>query len=103
MRRHRELGDVRRPHRRDNDTWRPVAVRLLTITGPASRSRSRVWRRSKSALTGFALNYANIIALPVLLGVGVAFKIYYVMAWRRGETNFLESALTRAPCCSARR
>jgi hopanoid biosynthesis associated RND transporter like protein HpnN len=48
------------------------------------------------ALTKFQLNYANIIALPVLLGVGVAFKIYYVTAWRRGERNFLESVLTRA-------
>jgi hopanoid biosynthesis associated RND transporter like protein HpnN len=47
-------------------------------------------------LTNFQLNYANIIALPVLLGVGVAFKIYYVTAWRRGESNFLESVLTRA-------
>jgi uncharacterized protein len=53
------------------------------------------------ALTGFELNYANIIALPVLLGVGVAFKIYYVMAWRRGQTNFLQSALTRAIFFSA--
>jgi uncharacterized protein len=34
------------------------------------------------ALIGLSLNYANIIALPVLLGIGVAFKIYYVMAWR---------------------
>ena len=31
------------------------------------------------------LNFANIIALPLLLGVGVAFKIYYVMAWRAGH------------------
>ena len=53
------------------------------------------------ALTGFALNYANIIALPALLGVGVAFKIYYVMAWRRGEYNFLQSSLTRAVFFSA--
>jgi uncharacterized protein len=53
------------------------------------------------ALTGFALNYANIIALPVLLGVGVAFKIYYILAWRRGETDFLQSALTRAVFFSA--
>ena len=53
------------------------------------------------ALTGFALNYANIIALPVLLGVGVAFKIYYIMAWRRGQTDFLQSALTRAVFFSA--
>ena len=48
-----------------------------------------------------ALNYANIIALPVLLGVGVAFKIYYVMAWRGGETDFLQSSLTRAVFFSA--
>jgi len=53
------------------------------------------------ALTGFALNYANIIALPVLLGVGVAFKIYYILAWRRGQTDFLQSALTRAVFFSA--
>ncbi|MBV8566931.1 MAG: MMPL family transporter [Methylobacteriaceae bacterium] len=53
------------------------------------------------ALTDFPLNYANIIALPVLLGVGVAFKIYYVMAWRAGQTNFLQSPLTRAVFFSA--
>jgi hopanoid biosynthesis associated RND transporter like protein HpnN len=53
------------------------------------------------ALTNFALNYANIIALPVLLGVGVAFKIYYIVAWRKGQTNFLQSALTRAVFFSA--
>jgi hopanoid biosynthesis associated RND transporter like protein HpnN len=53
------------------------------------------------ALAGFPLNYANIIALPVLLGVGVAFKIYYILAWRRGQTDFLQSALTRAVFFSA--
>jgi predicted RND superfamily exporter protein len=42
------------------------------------------------------LNFANIIALPVLLGVGVAFKIYYMVAWRAGMTNLLSSPLTRA-------
>ena len=36
-------------------------------------------------LTGTAINFANIIALPLLLGVGVAFKIYYIMAWRDGK------------------
>ena len=45
------------------------------------------------ALSGFALNYANIIALPALLGIGVAFKIYYVMEWRAGENSFLQSSL----------
>ena len=32
------------------------------------------------------LNYANIIALPLLLGVGVSFNIYFVMNWRAGQT-----------------
>jgi hopanoid biosynthesis associated RND transporter like protein HpnN len=47
------------------------------------------------------LNYANIIAVPLLLGVGVAFKIYYIMAWREGQTNLLQSVLTRAVMFSA--
>jgi predicted RND superfamily exporter protein len=42
-------------------------------------------------LIGMPLNFANIIALPLLLGVGVAFKIYYIMAWRAGRTNLLQS------------
>ena len=52
-------------------------------------------------LTGTAINFANIIALPLLLGVGVAFKIYYVMAWRDGKTGLLQSGLTRAVIFSA--
>jgi predicted RND superfamily exporter protein len=52
-------------------------------------------------LIGLQLNFANIIALPLLLGVGVAFKIYYIIAWRSGETNFLQSSLTRAIFFSA--
>jgi uncharacterized protein len=52
-------------------------------------------------LIGMPLNFANIIALPLLLGVGVAFKIYYIMAWREGQTNLLESVLTRAVTFSA--
>lgn len=54
-----------------------------------------------SVLFGLKLNFANIIALPLLLGVGVAFKIYYVLAWRNGETNFLASSLTRAALFSS--
>jgi len=53
------------------------------------------------ALIDFPLNFANIIALPLLLGVGVAFKIYYVMAWRDGQTSLLQSSLTRAVIFSA--
>jgi uncharacterized protein len=52
-------------------------------------------------LIGLKLNFANIIALPLLLGVGVAFKIYYIMAWRAGQTGLLQSSLTRAVIFSA--
>ena len=52
-------------------------------------------------LIGMPLNFANIVALPLLFGVGVAFKIYYVTAWRSGRTNLLQSSLTRAIFFSA--
>jgi len=52
-------------------------------------------------LIGLPMNFANIIALPLLLGIGVAFKIYYVTAWRAGQTDLLQSSLTRAIFFSA--
>ncbi len=52
-------------------------------------------------LLGIHLNFANIIALPLLLGVGVAFKIYYIMAWRAGQPARLEHPLTQAIVLSA--
>lgn len=50
---------------------------------------------------GMSLNFANIIALPLMLGVGVAFKVYFVMAWRAGQTGLLHSSLTHAVLFSA--
>lgn len=50
---------------------------------------------------GLSLNYANIIALPLLLGIGVAFDIYFVVAWRSGTRDLLGSSLTRAVILSA--
>jgi uncharacterized protein len=52
-------------------------------------------------LIGQPLNFANIIALPLLFGIGVAFNIYFVMAWRSGDTLPLRSSLTRAVLFSA--
>jgi uncharacterized protein len=52
-------------------------------------------------LIGLPLNFANIVAMPLLLGIGVAFKIYYVVAWRSGRTNLLQTSLTRAIFFSA--
>ncbi len=49
----------------------------------------------------FPLNFANIIALPLLLGIGVAFDIYFVMNWRGGQTEPLQSPTARAILFSA--
>jgi uncharacterized protein len=50
---------------------------------------------------GLPLNFENIIALPLLFGIGVAFSIYFIMAWRAGAQNLLQSSLTRAVLFSA--
>jgi len=50
---------------------------------------------------GQPINFANIIAFPLLFGVGVAFQIYFVMAWRGGASNLLQSSLARGVFFSA--
>ena len=50
---------------------------------------------------GLSLNFANIIALPLLQGVGVSFNIYFVMNWRAGSQAFLGTATARAILFSA--
>jgi hopanoid biosynthesis associated RND transporter like protein HpnN len=52
-------------------------------------------------LIGQPINFANIIAFPLLFGVGVAFHIYFVMAWRGGATDLLQSSLARGVFFSA--
>ena len=47
------------------------------------------------------LNFANIIALPLLFGIGVAFHIYFVMSWRAGGSHLLTSSLARGVFFSA--
>jgi uncharacterized protein len=54
-----------------------------------------------SVVIGLPLNYANIIALPLLLGIGVAFDIYFVMRWRSGYGDLLQSSTARAILFSA--
>jgi hopanoid biosynthesis associated RND transporter like protein HpnN len=52
-------------------------------------------------LIGQPLNFANIIALPLLFGIGVAFHIYFVMSWRSGGAHLLTSSLARGVFFSA--
>jgi hopanoid biosynthesis associated RND transporter like protein HpnN len=50
---------------------------------------------------GIPLNFENVIALPLLAGIGVAFNIYFVMAARGGARDLLQSSLARAVIYSA--
>ncbi|HXP12208.1 MAG TPA: MMPL family transporter [Stellaceae bacterium] len=54
-----------------------------------------------SVLLDMPINYANIIALPLLLGVGVSFDVYFVMRWRAGAGDLLQSSTARAILFSA--
>lgn len=60
-----------------------------------------IWTLMALYVIGMPLNFANIIALPLMLAVGVAFHIYYVIAWRAGVVDMLASSLTRAIFFSA--
>lgn len=53
------------------------------------------------ALAGVAINLENLIALPLLLGIGVAFNIYCVTAWSSGTPIRLASSLSRGIIFSA--
>ena len=46
-------------------------------------------------LMGLQINFANIIALPLLLGIGVAFNIYFVINWRNGISGPLQTSTAR--------
>ena len=54
-----------------------------------------------SAVAGMPLNFANIVTLPLLLGIGVAFDIYFVLRWRSGESGLLQSPTARGVVFSA--
>jgi hopanoid biosynthesis associated RND transporter like protein HpnN len=69
---------------------RDVALTLLPLV------LSAVGTLGTCVVIGLPMNFENIIALPLLFGIGVAFNIYYVMAWRAGRPNPLQSSLTRA-------
>jgi hypothetical protein len=77
--------------------WRVLDVALVM----ASLLLSSLLTMLVSVLLPLPLNFANIIALPLLLGVGVSFNIYFVMNWRAGQTAMLGSATAWAILFSA--
>ncbi|HUY68918.1 MAG TPA: MMPL family transporter, partial [Alphaproteobacteria bacterium] len=52
-------------------------------------------------IIGLPLNYANIIALPLLLSLWVSYAVYFVSYWRTGMTKPLQSSMARAVLFSA--
>ncbi|MDE1901092.1 MAG: MMPL family transporter [Alphaproteobacteria bacterium] len=50
---------------------------------------------------GLPLNFANIIALPLLLSLGVSYAVYFVSYWRNGGRDLLQSSMARAVLFSA--
>jgi hopanoid biosynthesis associated RND transporter like protein HpnN len=60
-----------------------------------------VFTLATSVLIGAPLNFANIVTLPLLLGIGVAFDIYFVLRWRDGDADLLASPTARAVVFSA--
>jgi hopanoid biosynthesis associated RND transporter like protein HpnN len=54
-----------------------------------------------ATLLGFSINFANIITLPMMLGIGVAFDIYFVLRHREGAPGFLGSPTARGVVFSA--
>ncbi|HEV2364535.1 MAG TPA: MMPL family transporter [Caulobacteraceae bacterium] len=88
-----------------------IAITLL-LFAVLRRARDVVITLTPIVLTGLLtlgscvlihqpINFANIIALPLLFGIGVAFHIYFVLAWRHGGGHLLASSLTRAVFFSA--
>lgn len=47
------------------------------------------------------LNFANVIALPLLLSLGVSYAIYFISYWKNGQENPLSSSMARAVLFSA--
>jgi len=50
---------------------------------------------------GLALDFADVIELPLLLSIGVAFDIYFVANWRAGEQHPLACTLVVLPALLA--
>lgn len=76
---------------------RDVALVLIPL------SLAGLYALGTCVVSGLAFNYANVIAVPLLMGIGVAFDIYFVMAWRggTGPVALLQTSTARAVVFSA--
>jgi uncharacterized protein len=60
-----------------------------------------VWTLGLCAAIDFPINFANIIGLPLLLGIGITYPVYHVIAWRAGDEELLSSPMARGVFFSA--
>jgi hypothetical protein len=81
--------------------WLALRSLRLSILAVAPLALAGLMTMAHCALFGPDLNLANIIALPLLFGMGVAYDIYFVTAWQQGRRDLLASPLNRAVIYSA--
>ena len=77
--------------------WRvqdPLRVLAVLTLGAAATAAGMV-------LWGEPFNFANVIVIPLLLGVGVDSSIHIVERWRSGEGDSVEATSARAILYSA--
>jgi hopanoid biosynthesis associated RND transporter like protein HpnN len=78
--------------------WRSVRDTVLVL---APLLLAALFTCAVSVLAGLPLNYANVIVLPLLLGIGVDSGIHLVHRWRSGEKDLLGSSSARGVFWSA--
>ncbi|UPY35786.1 MMPL family transporter [Sediminicoccus sp. KRV36] len=81
--------------------WATLRSLRLSLLALAPLALAGLMTMAHCALFGPDLNLANIIALPLLFGQGVAYDIYFVAAWQQGRRDLLASPLNRAVIYSA--
>ena len=81
--------------------WATLRSLRLALLAVAPLALAGLMTMAHCAILGPDLNLANIIALPLLFGQGVAYDIYFVAAWRQGRRDLLASPLNRAVIYSA--
>lgn len=81
--------------------WVALRSFRLSLLAVAPLALAGLLTMAHCALLGPELNLANIIALPLLFGMGVAYDIYFVAAWQQGRRDLLASPLNRAVIYSA--
>lgn len=81
--------------------WATLRSLRLSLLALAPLALAGLMTLAHCALFGPDLNLANVIALPLLFGMGVAYDIYFVAAWQQGRRDLLASPLNRAVIYSA--